>query len=38
VQWAKTVRPERATPTLLRYDTDDFYNGQDYRGPIEIEE
>jgi trehalose utilization protein len=35
VQWAHTVRPERGTPTLLRYDTDDFYNGQDYRGPIE---
>jgi len=38
VQWATTVRPERSTPTLLRYDTNDFYGGQAYRGPIEIDE
>ncbi|WP_237759942.1 ThuA domain-containing protein [Arthrobacter alpinus] len=34
VQWAKTLRPERAEPVLLRYDTEDFYNGQGYQGAI----
>jgi len=38
VKWATTVRPERSTPTLLRYDTDDFYGGQGYQGPIEVDE
>jgi hypothetical protein len=28
-------RPDRAIPTLLRYDTDDFFNGKGYTGPIE---
>ena len=37
VQWARSVRPARATPTLLRYDTDDFYNGQHYQGAIEAD-
>ena len=37
VQWARTVRPERSSPTLLRYDIEDFYHGQQYRGPIEAE-
>jgi hypothetical protein len=37
VQWARSVRPERSMPTLLRYDTDDFYNGRHYQGPIEVE-
>jgi len=37
VQWARSVRHERSTPTLLRYDRDDFYNGQHYRGPIEAD-
>ena len=35
VQWAKSVRPGRALPTLLRYDTEDFFNGHGYAGPIE---
>lgn len=34
VQWARTDRPERAHPVLLRYDTDDFFNGVDYSGPL----
>jgi trehalose utilization protein len=34
VEWAVTDRPERAVPTLLRYDTEDFYNGQGYSGPM----
>lgn len=34
VQWAKTLRPERAEPILLRYDTEDFYNGHGYQGAI----
>lgn len=37
VQWARTVRPERSDPTLLRYHTDDFYNGHDYRGAIQVD-
>lgn len=37
VQWARTVRPERSDPTLLRYDTDDFYTGHDYRGAIQVD-
>ena len=35
VQWATTDRPERAYPTLLRYDTEDFYTGHGYTGPME---
>ena len=31
VEWALTVRPERTDPVLLRYETEDFYNGIDYR-------
>ncbi len=34
VEWAKTLRPERATPTLLRYEADDFYTGYDYEGAM----
>ncbi|WIE55920.1 ThuA domain-containing protein [Curtobacterium sp. MCBD17_003] len=34
VEWARPER-ERATPTLLRYDTDDFFNGKVYQGAIE---
>ncbi|MDR7275541.1 ThuA domain-containing protein [Catenuloplanes atrovinosus] len=34
VEWAVTDRPERATPTLLRYDTEDFYRGHGYGGPL----
>ena len=33
VAWAHTDRPERAVPTLLRYETDDFFNGHGYTGP-----
>jgi hypothetical protein len=35
VQWVKSVRPERALPTLLRYETEDFFHGHGYTGPIE---
>jgi trehalose utilization protein len=34
VEWARTLRPERATPTLLRYDRDDYYNGHGYEGAM----
>jgi trehalose utilization protein len=34
VAWAKSGRP-RTLPTLLRYETDDFFNGHGYAGPIE---
>lgn len=35
VQWAVTYRPERSTPTLLRYETEEFYTGHSYQGPLE---
>ncbi|HEX8510716.1 MAG TPA: ThuA domain-containing protein [Propionibacteriaceae bacterium] len=35
VEWARSDRPERAIPTLLRYNTNDFFTGHDYTGPIE---
>ncbi|GAA4974198.1 ThuA domain-containing protein [Kineococcus glutinatus] len=31
VRWAASVRPERAEPVLLRYDTGEFTEGVDYR-------
>jgi trehalose utilization protein len=34
VQWAVTDRPVREYPVLLMYETDDFYNGKTYTGPI----
>ena len=34
VQWARTDRPERSYPELLRYDTDDFFNGKTYTAPL----
>lgn len=34
VQWARTERAERAVPVLLRYDTEDFYNGTGYAGAM----
>ncbi len=34
VEWAVTYRPERTTPTLLRYETEDFYRGRSYQGPL----
>ena len=33
----KSDRP-RALPTVLRYETGDFYNGHGYAGPIESSE
>jgi hypothetical protein len=36
VQWANSDFP-RALPTLLRYDTEDFFNGQGYQGAIKSE-
>lgn len=38
VEWTDTDLPERAYPTLLRYETDDFFTGHGYTGPIEDEE
>jgi trehalose utilization protein len=35
VQWVRTDLPGRAHPELLRYDTDDFFHGTSYTGPIE---
>lgn len=35
VEWAKTDRPERTSPVLLRYETEDFYNGQGYKGAMQ---
>jgi trehalose utilization protein len=34
VAWARSERPARDYPTLLRYDTEDFFNGQGYQGPL----
>jgi trehalose utilization protein len=34
VQWAHTLRPERAAPVLLRYEREDFYNGHGYEGAL----
>jgi trehalose utilization protein len=34
VAWARSDRPERSYPTLLRYETEDFFNGQGYTGPL----
>jgi trehalose utilization protein len=35
VAWARTDLPKRELPTLLRYETGDFFNGHGYTGPIE---
>jgi trehalose utilization protein len=35
VAWVNSDRPERGVPVLLRYDTNDFYNGHGYTGAIE---
>ena len=37
VAWVKSDRP-RTLPTLLRYETNDFYTGHGYTGPIESHE
>jgi trehalose utilization protein len=36
VEWARTERPERTSPVLLRYETEDFYNGQGYQGALKV--
>ena len=33
VAWVRNDRP-RALPTLLRYETGDFFHGHGYTGPI----
>ncbi|UFU02006.1 ThuA domain-containing protein [Ruania suaedae] len=38
VGWARTVRPERATPTLLRYESGEFFTGHGYTGAIKAAE
>jgi hypothetical protein len=37
VVWVKSDRP-RTLPTLLRYETDDFFHGHGYTGPIDSPE
>jgi hypothetical protein len=34
VSWARTDRPERTQPVLLRYATGEFFEGQGYAGPL----
>ena len=34
VEWARTVRPERTDPVLLRYETEAFYAGHSYEGAM----
>jgi trehalose utilization protein len=34
VAWARTDRPDRREPVLLRYATGEFYQGHDYTGPL----
>jgi trehalose utilization protein len=34
VRWARTDRPERTAPVLLRYETGEFFAGSSYSGPI----
>jgi trehalose utilization protein len=34
VKWARTIRPERAEPVLLRYETGEFFKGAGYTGPL----
>jgi trehalose utilization protein len=34
VRWARTDRPERSHPELLRYETGEFFTGRSYAGPI----
>jgi trehalose utilization protein len=35
VEWVAPARPAPALPTLLRYDTGDFFNGHGYEGPLD---
>jgi trehalose utilization protein len=34
VEWAKTDRPERTGPVLLRYESGEFTKGRDYEGAL----
>ncbi|MDQ1058781.1 trehalose utilization protein [Arthrobacter globiformis] len=34
VEWARTLRPERTDPVLLRYETEAFYTGHSYEGAM----
>lgn len=34
VEWARTVRPGRTDPVLLRYETEAFYTGHSYEGAM----
>ena len=34
VEWAKTLRAERVTPTLLRYEPEEFWTGHGYQGAM----
>ena len=34
VEWARTLRPERQVPTLLRYDREAFFAGHGYEGAL----
>jgi trehalose utilization protein len=34
VAWARTDRPERSDPTLLRYETGEFFTGRSYEGAL----
>ncbi|WP_043640322.1 ThuA domain-containing protein [Nonomuraea candida] len=38
VEWAAGDPARRALPTLLRYETGDFFNGHDYRGAMPDQE
>lgn len=35
VAWAHTLRATRQSPVLLRYDSEDFWGGESYRGALE---
>ncbi|GAA0994103.1 ThuA domain-containing protein [Subtercola frigoramans] len=37
VEWAASATTRREIPVLLRYDTDDFFTGHGYDGPISAE-
>jgi hypothetical protein len=35
VRWTRTDRPERTSPTVLRYDSGDVFTGHGYGGPLD---
>jgi trehalose utilization protein len=37
VEWAAPANPQPALPTLLRYETGDFFNGHGYGGALDAE-